>query len=68
MSLPANMRLALPGSRSPPIASRIVELPEEENAAVACDARSGLVAYCRRAGSPRGRLWRTTGEPQSGFN
>lgn len=51
MSLPANMRLALPGSRSPPIASRIVELPEEENAAVACDARSGLVAYV-----PKGRL------------
>jgi cytochrome c553 len=53
---PSNMRLALPGGGSEPIGSRIVELPEGENAAVARDRRSGFVAYaegqpCQRSGA-----------------
>ena len=42
---PSNMRVALPGGGTEPIGSRIVELPEDEAAAVARDPRSGFVAY-----------------------
>ena len=42
---PNNMRLALPDGGTEPIGSRVVELPENAEAAVERDPRSGFVAY-----------------------
>jgi cytochrome c553 len=42
---PSNMRLPLPDGGSEPVGSRIVEIPEDANAAIARDPRSGFVAY-----------------------
>jgi cytochrome c553 len=58
---PSNMRLPLPGGGSEPIGSRIVELPEDENAAIARDPRSGFVAYVPTGSIARGKALVTTG-------
>jgi cytochrome c553 len=58
---PSNMRLALPGGGSEPIGSRIVELPEDENAAVARDPPSGFVAYAQKGSLAKGQALVTTG-------
>jgi len=58
---PSNMRLALPKGGSEPIGSRIVELPEDEEAAYARDPRSGFVAYVPKGSIVKGRALVTTG-------
>jgi cytochrome c553 len=42
---PGNIRLKLPNGGTEPIGSRIVELPEDEEAALNRDPRSGFVVY-----------------------
>ena len=56
-----SMRLALPGGGTEPIGSRVVELPEDEAAAVARDPRSGFVAYVPTGSIARGKTLVTTG-------
>jgi cytochrome c553 len=56
-----NMRLALPNAGSELIGNRIVELPEDENAAVARDPRSGFVAYAPKGSIAKGETLVTTG-------
>jgi cytochrome c553 len=56
-----NMRLALPNGGTEPIGSRIVELPENEAAAVARDPRSGFVAYAPPGSITKGQALVTTG-------
>jgi cytochrome c553 len=51
---PSNMRLALPGGGTEPIGNRIVELPENEEAAVERDPRSGFIAYVPTGSIARG--------------
>jgi cytochrome c553 len=58
---PSNMRIALPGGGAEPIGSRIVELPEDENAAVARDPRSGFVSYAPKGSLAKGQALVTTG-------
>jgi hypothetical protein len=58
---PSNMRLALPGGGSEPTGTRIVELPEDEYAAVARDPRSGFVAYAPKGSIAKGETLVTTG-------
>jgi len=58
---PSNMRLALPNGGSESIGSRIVELPEDENAAIARDPRSGFVAYAPKGSIAKGQALVTTG-------
>jgi cytochrome c553 len=58
---PSNMRLPLPGGGSEPIGDRIVELPEDENAAIARDPRSGFVAYAPKGSEAKGQALVTTG-------
>jgi cytochrome c553 len=48
---PSNMREALPGGGTEPIAGRLVELPENDEAALERDPRSGFVLY-----APSGRI------------
>jgi cytochrome c553 len=56
-----SMRVALPGGGTEPIGSRVVELPEDEAAAVARDPRSGFVAYVPTGSIARGKTLVTTG-------
>jgi cytochrome c553 len=49
------MRVALPGGGFQPIGNRIVELPEDDAAAIARDPRSGFVAYVPKGSIARGR-------------
>jgi cytochrome c553 len=58
---PSNMRLALPGGGSEPIGSGIVELPEDEDAAVARDPRSGFIAYVPKGSVAKGEALVTNG-------
>jgi len=58
---PSNMRLPLPSGGSEPIGSRIVELPEDESAAIARDPRSGFVAYAPKGSIAKGQGLVTTG-------
>jgi cytochrome c553 len=58
---PSNMRVALPGGGTESIGNRIVELPEDEAAAVARDPRSGFVAYVPTGSIARGKPLVTTG-------
>ncbi|HEY2529265.1 MAG TPA: c-type cytochrome [Xanthobacteraceae bacterium] len=51
----SNMRLALPSGGSEPIGNRIIELPEDEAAAVARDPRSGFVAYVPKGSIAKGQ-------------
>lgn len=58
---PSNMRLPVPGGGFEPSGSRIVELPEDENAAIARDPRSGFVAYAPPGSIAKGQALVTTG-------
>jgi cytochrome c553 len=57
----SNMRLLLPNGGTEPIGSRIVELPENEVAAVARDPRSGFVAYVPKGSVAKGQALVTNG-------
>jgi cytochrome c553 len=57
----SSMRLKLPGGGTEPIGSRIVELPEDEAAAVARDPRSGFVAYAPTGSIAKGEKLAKTG-------
>lgn len=50
----SNMRVALPGRETEPIGNRIVELPEDDTAAIARDPRSGFVAYVPKGSIAKG--------------
>jgi cytochrome c553 len=52
---PGHMRLEFPGGGSEPIGNRIVELPEDDAAAIARDPRSGFVAYVPKGSIAKGR-------------
>jgi cytochrome c553 len=58
---PGHMRLVLPGAGMEPIGNRIVELPEDEAAALARDPRSGFVAYVPKGSIAKGQVLVTTG-------
>jgi cytochrome c553 len=58
---PSNMRLPLPGGGLEPIGNRIVELPEDEPAAVARDPRSGFIAYVPKGSIAKGQTLVKTG-------
>ena len=58
---PGNMRLKLPAGGTEPIGSRIVELPEDEDAAVKRDPRSGFIAYAPPGSIAKGQTLVTTG-------
>jgi cytochrome c553 len=58
---PSNMRVKLPTGGSEPIGSRIVELAEDEEAAIARDPRSGFVAYVPPGSIAKGEALATTG-------
>jgi cytochrome c553 len=57
----SNMRVKLPAGGSEPIGSRIVELAEDEAAAIARDPRSGFVAYVPTGSIAKGQRLVTTG-------
>lgn len=57
----SNMRLALPGAGAEPIGNRIVELPENEQAAVERDPRSGFVVYAPIGSIAKGEALVTNG-------
>jgi cytochrome c553 len=57
----SNMRLAVPSGGSEPIGDRIVELPDDEAAAVARDPRSGFVAYVPKGSVAKGETLVRTG-------
>jgi len=53
---PSNMRLPLPNGGSEPIGDHIVELPEDEAAAIARDPRSGFIAYVPPGSIAKGQV------------
>jgi cytochrome c553 len=57
----SNMRVKLPAGGSEPIGSRVVELAEDEAAAIARDPRSGFVAYVPTGSIAKGETLVTTG-------
>ena len=57
----SNMRVKLPPGGSEPIGSRIIELAEDEAAAIARDPRSGFVAYVPTGSIAKGQTLVTTG-------
>jgi len=57
----SNMRVKLSAGGSEPIGSRIVELAEDEGAAIARDPRSGFVAYVPTGSVAKGQTLVTTG-------
>jgi cytochrome c553 len=59
---PGNIRLKLPDGGTEPIGSRIVELPEDEEAALNRDPRSGFVAYVPTGSIARGEALVATGD------
>lgn len=58
---PGNIRLALPGGGSEPIGDRLVELPDNEQAALDRDPRSGFVVYAPTGSLAKGQALVTTG-------
>ena len=58
---PGNIRLALPGGGSEPIGNRLVELPDNEEAALDRDPRSGFVVYAPTGSLAKGQELVTTG-------
>ena len=58
---PFNMRLALPHGGSEPIGNRIVELADDEAAAIARDPRSGFVVYVPKGSIAKGEALVTNG-------
>jgi cytochrome c553 len=57
----SNMRLALPGGGTEPIGDRIVELAENEEAAVERDPRSGFIVYAPIGSLAKGEALVTNG-------
>jgi cytochrome c553 len=57
---PGNIRLALPGGGSEPIGDRVVELPDNEQAALDRDPRSGFVVYAPTGSLAKGQALVTT--------
>jgi cytochrome c553 len=57
----SNMRVKLPAGGSEPIGSRVIELAEDEAAAIARDPRSGFVAYVPAGSIAKGQTLVTTG-------
>jgi cytochrome c553 len=58
---PGNIRLKLPSGGTEPIGNRLVELPEDEQAAVERDPRSGFVLYAPTGSLAKGSALVTTG-------
>jgi cytochrome c553 len=58
---PSNMRLPFPGGGTEAIGNRIVELPENEQAAVERDPRSGFIAYVPKGSIAKGEALVTNG-------
>jgi cytochrome c553 len=58
---PSNMRLALPGGGTEPIGNRVVELPDNEQAAIERDPRSGFIAYAPPGSIAKGEALVTNG-------
>ena len=59
---PGNIRLKLPDGGTEPIGSRIVELPEDEEAAHNRDPKSGFVAYVPTGSVAKGEALVATGD------
>jgi cytochrome c553 len=59
---PGNIRLALPDGGTEPIGSRIVELPEDEEAALNRNPKSGFVAYVPTGSVAKGKALVATGD------
>jgi cytochrome c553 len=59
---PGNIRLKLPNGGTEPIGSRIVELPEDEEAALNRNPRSGFVAYVPTGSIAKGKTLVSTGD------
>jgi len=58
---PGNKRLRLPGGATEPIGTRIIEIPEDEEAVLNRDPRSGFVALVPKGSIARGQVLVTTG-------
>jgi cytochrome c553 len=58
---PGNIRLALPGGGPEPIGNRLVELPEDAQAALDRDPRSGFVVYAPTGSLANGQTLVTNG-------
>jgi cytochrome c553 len=58
---PGNKRLRLPGGASEPIGTRIIEIPEDEEAVLNRDPRSGFVALVPKGSIAKGQVLVTTG-------
>jgi cytochrome c553 len=58
---PGNKRLRLPGGASEPIGNRIIEIPEDEEAVLNRDPRSGFVALVPKGSIAKGQVLVTTG-------
>ncbi len=61
----SNMRLALQNGGSEPLGNRIVELPDDETAAIARDPRSGFVAYVPKGSVSKGESSCQNGQQQN---
>jgi cytochrome c553 len=59
---PGNIRLTLPDGGTEPIGSRIVELPEDEEAALNRNPKSGFVAYVPTGSVAKGKALVATGD------
>jgi cytochrome c553 len=62
---PGNIRLKLPNGGTEPIGSRIVELPEDEEAALNRNPRSGFVAYVPTGSIAKGKTLVSTGDDKT---
>lgn len=58
---PSNMRVALPGGGTESIGGRLVELPENEDAAMERDPRSGFIVYAPTGSVAKGEALVTNG-------
>jgi cytochrome c553 len=59
---PGNIRLTLPDGSTEPIGSRIVELPEDEEAALNRNPKSGFIAYVPTGSVAKGKALVATGD------
>ena len=62
---PGNIRLKLPNGGTEPIGGRIVELPEDEEAALNRNPRSGFVAYVPTGSIAKGKTLVSTGDDKT---
>jgi cytochrome c553 len=58
---PGNKRLRLPGGATEPIGNRIIEIPEDEEAVLNRDPRSGFIALVPKGSIAKGQALVTTG-------